>query len=235
MPVVGPWCNGRSWLKRCPLALDMENASDFTNVLQNGSTSRTVQPTAIMRGPITASQQGPIKLSSTQEPRTRNRAINACSSCRERKAKCDQGKPICGLCQENDRKCEYYRQPSDAAGRKVFNVVKRSTRFLEKQRKHLVRSVLQSYLPREHLDALDIEHLELDNGPEDEQRLEPTPLAVADTAYEDDADDGNLKLDMGVMFGRCRITERIGALVRPRMVEEVYVFRMQWVFLNSSE
>jgi hypothetical protein len=117
----------------------------------------------------------------------------------------------------------------------VFNVVKRSTRFLERQRKHLVRSVLQSYLPREHLDALDIEHLELDNGPEDEQRLEPTPLAVADTAYEDDTDDGNLKLDMGVMFGKCRITERIGALVRPKMVEEVYIFEIQWVFLNSSK
>lgn len=207
----------------------MENPSDFPSALQLGPNLRTEKPTAIMRGQITASQQDPIKVSSTLEPKTRNRAINACSSCRERKAKCDQGKPICGLCQENDRNCEYYRQPSDAAGRKVFNVVKRSTRFLERQRKHLVRSVLQSYFPHEHLEALDIEALDLGNGPEDEQRLEPTPLAVADAAYEDDADDGNLKLDMGVMFGKCRITERIGALVRPKMAEEVYILEMHWV------
>lgn len=38
--------------------------------------------------------------------------------------------------------------------------------------------------------------------PEDEKGLEPTPLAVADAAYDDDADDD--MLDLGVKMGKMR-------------------------------
>jgi hypothetical protein len=38
--------------------------------------------------------------------------------------------------------------------------------------------------------------------PEDERGLEPTPLAVADAAYDDDADDD--MLDLGVKMGKMR-------------------------------
>lgn len=38
--------------------------------------------------------------------------------------------------------------------------------------------------------------------PEDEKGLEPTPLAVVDAAYDDDADDD--MLDLGVKMGKMR-------------------------------
>lgn len=55
--------------------------------------------------------------------------------------------------------------------------------------------------------------------PEDERNLEPTRLAFADVAYDDDGED--LGDDLGVRFGRMRITERIGGYARPRLADEV--------------
>ncbi|KFZ23130.1 hypothetical protein V502_02392 [Pseudogymnoascus sp. VKM F-4520 (FW-2644)] len=54
---------------------------------------------------------------------------------------------------------------------------------------------------------------------EDEKDLEPTPLAVVDAVYEDDADDD--LLDLGIQIGRMRITERIGGFFRPRLAQEL--------------
>ncbi|KAK3065819.1 hypothetical protein LTS18_002353, partial [Coniosporium uncinatum] len=58
-----------------------------------------------------------------------------------------------------------------------------------------------------------------DEEPEDERDLEPTALAVEDASYFDDADDD--LMDLGISFGKMRITERIGGLVRPKMAEEL--------------
>jgi hypothetical protein len=55
---------------------------------------------------------------------------------------------------------------------------------------------------------------------DDEKDLEPTPLAVVDAVYEDDADDDDL-LDLGIQIGRMRITERIGGFFRPRLAQEL--------------
>lgn len=55
---------------------------------------------------------------------------------------------------------------------------------------------------------------------EDEKDLEPTPLAVADAAYEVDGEDDDL-LDLGIQLGKMRITERIGGFFRPKISEEV--------------
>lgn len=55
---------------------------------------------------------------------------------------------------------------------------------------------------------------------EDERDLEPTPLATVDAAYEVDGDDDDL-LDLGIMLGKMRITERIGGFFRPKISEEV--------------
>jgi hypothetical protein len=57
------------------------------------------------------------------------------------------------------------------------------------------------------------------SGPEDERDLEPTPLAVPDVAYCEDADDDIM--DLGVQIGKMRITERLGGFVRPKLAEEV--------------
>ena len=74
--------------------------------------------------------------------------------------------------------------------------------------------------------------------PDDEKDLEPTPLAVVDAAYEDDANDD--MLDLGVKIGKMRyglylfilqdlanksvssMTERLGGYFRPKMTEEVF-------------
>lgn len=58
-------------------------------------------------------------------------------------------------------------------------------------------------------------------GAEDEKDLEPTQLAVVDAAYDDDADEDDGLLDLGIQIGRMRITERIGGFFRPKMAAEV--------------
>lgn len=55
--------------------------------------------------------------------------------------------------------------------------------------------------------------------PDDERELEPTPLAVVDASYEDDADDD--MLDLGIVLGKMRLTDRIGGFFRPKFSEEV--------------
>lgn len=60
-----------------------------------------------------------------------------------------------------------------------------------------------------------------DTAPEDERDLEPTPLAIEDAAYYDDADDD--LVDLGIQLGRMRITERVGGYVRPKLSEEVSI------------
>jgi hypothetical protein len=54
---------------------------------------------------------------------------------------------------------------------------------------------------------------------EDEQDLKPTPLALDDAAFDEDADDE--MLDLGIMIGKLRLTERLGGFVRPKFNEEV--------------
>jgi hypothetical protein len=70
--------------------------------------------------------------------------------------------------------------------------------------------------------------------PDDEKDLEPTPLAVMDAAYEDDADDD--LLDLGIKLGKLRMTERLGGFVRPKMAEEVrdsFIYEMRWEMLTG--
>ena len=57
--------------------------------------------------------------------------------------------------------------------------------------------------------------------PEDEKDLKPSPLAVMDAGYDDDLEDDTL--DLGVKFGKIRVTDRIGGYVRPRAAEEVCI------------
>jgi hypothetical protein len=60
------------------------------------------------------------------------------------------------------------------------------------------------------------------DGPDDEKDLEPTPLAVQDAAYYEDADDD--VMDLGVLVGKMRLTERVGGFVRPKFSQEVGVY-----------
>jgi hypothetical protein len=52
--------------------------------------------------------------------------------------------------------------------------------------------------------------------------LAPTDLTAVDIAYDDDADGGTDDVvDLGVLVGKMRITERVGGMSRPRLSEEV--------------
>jgi len=60
---------------------------------------------------------------------------------------------------------------------------------------------------------------EADDLDEDEEALEPTPLAALDTVYEDNGDDE--LMDLGVQMGKMRISERVGGWIRPKLVDEL--------------
>ncbi len=60
---------------------------------------------------------------------------------------------------------------------------------------------------------------------EDEKDLEPTPLAMADAAYDDDADDD--LMDLGIQMGKMRLTDRLGGFFRPKMAEEVRTIQVR--------
>ncbi|KAL9025620.1 MAG: hypothetical protein Q9196_005588 [Gyalolechia fulgens] len=63
------------------------------------------------------------------------------------------------------------------------------------------------------------EQIDFAPEPEDEINLEPTPLAVSDAAYDDEADDD--LADLGFAMGRMRLSDRIGGFFRPKMAEEM--------------
>ena len=52
------------------------------------------------------------------------------------------------------------------------------------------------------------DEIELQPVPEDEKDLEPTPLAVTDAVYEEDAETDAMEL--GIRFGKLRLTDRCG-------------------------
>lgn len=79
------------------------------------------------------------------------------------------------------------------------------------------------------------DHVDFAPEPEDEKDLEPTPLAVTDAVYDDEADDDIA--DLGFAMGRMRLSDRIGGFFRPKMTEEVYIlylFRHSWGTQSSG-
>ncbi|KAF2459638.1 fungal-specific transcription factor domain-containing protein [Lineolata rhizophorae] len=155
--------------------------------------------------------------------RRRNRLITSCLECRRRKLKCDKQQP-CANCVKFARECVFLGSSLDPAAQLRLAEIKEKMGTLERTLEEDVArkgsgSALQAAAGRtlpafEAADSGD----EL-NAPEDEKDLEPTPMAVMDAAYYEDADDD--LMDLGVQFGKMRITERIGGYVRPKFTEEV--------------
>lgn len=86
----------------------------------------------------------------------------------------------------------------------------------------LERDVARKPLSRDNSTAIKLESdSDEDEGPQydDERDLEPTPFAAFDQVYEEDADDD--LMDLGVQFGKMRVSERIGGFFRPKFAEEV--------------
>ncbi|KAH0566193.1 hypothetical protein GP486_000407 [Trichoglossum hirsutum] len=57
------------------------------------------------------------------------RAAQACDGCRQRKAKCDEGRPSCGFCKEAGLACVYREVPPPKQDRTLLQILDRLTRI----------------------------------------------------------------------------------------------------------
>ncbi|KAK3671464.1 hypothetical protein LTR78_008742 [Recurvomyces mirabilis] len=160
--------------------------------------------------------------------RRRNRVINSCLECRRRKLKCDKLAP-CTNCVRFKRDCLYLAPSLDSLSQAKLADMKEKMGALEKNLEREVAgrtpvkphiggaNVTRSPLLENHTHVDAEEEDEVDG--DDEDVLEPTPLASLDNTYEDGGDDE--LMDLGVQMGKMRISERIGGWVRPKLVDEL--------------
>jgi hypothetical protein len=152
--------------------------------------------------------------------RRRNRLITSCLECRRRKLKCDKLQP-CGNCTRFVRDCVYLASTLDPAAQLKLAEIKEKMGSLERTLEEDVakRGTKDGNKRHSQSQSESDETDEESKGPEDEKDLQPTPMAMADAAYHDDADDE--MMDLGIIIGKLRITERIGGFVRPKLALEV--------------
>jgi hypothetical protein len=161
--------------------------------------------------------------------RRRNRMITSCLECRRRKLKCDKLHP-CTNCNKFSRECLFLAPALDSVSQQRLNEIKEKMGSLERvleqdvarKEGRIISTSPSNSMRRTSTDLPGGEYSSSDNEaavPEDEKGLEPTPLAVIDQAYEDDANDD--VLDLGVKIGKMRLTERLGGFFRPQLHEEM--------------
>lgn len=154
--------------------------------------------------------------------RRRNRMITSCLECRRRKLKCDKSHP-CTNCTKAARDCLFLAPALDSASQLKLTEIKEKMGSLERVleqdvvKKANQRTVQRGFRPKTE----DNEGIDFRDDPDDEPYLEPSPLAVADAAYDDEADDD--LADLGVQMGKLRLTDRIGGYFRPKLAEEVFL------------
>ena len=143
-----------------------------------------------------------------------------------RKLKCDKIAP-CTNCVRFKRDCLYLASSGDANSQQKLADIKEKMGALEKTLEREVASqqskphVGGANVTKSHGDSsIHVDRNDEDEaGVEEEDDLEPTPLAALDNVYEDDADDE--LMDLGVQMGKMRISERVGGWIRPKLVEEL--------------
>ncbi|KAI5361327.1 hypothetical protein Slin15195_G124390 [Septoria linicola] len=157
--------------------------------------------------------------------RRRNRQITSCLECRRRKLKCDKQAP-CVNCTRFRRDCLYLAPAMDPQAQQKLAEIKEKMGMLEKNLEREVASQSQKgHLGGGKVTKLTAEEAKAqeqddeDEVNEDEDNLEPTPLATQDNVYEDNNDDE--LMDLGVQMGKMRISERIGGWIRPKLVDEI--------------
>lgn len=165
---------------------------------------------------------GTLKKSSSSSTRIRrrNRMITSCLECRRRKLKCDRLHP-CSNCSRFKRDCVFLAPSLDPAARSKLMELKEKMGTLERS---LEEDVAGKRRHGDKDDGLKFESEEDSGLPilDDEKDLEPTPLAVQDAAYEDEADDE--VYDLGFGIGKMRMTERVGGFFRPKIADEVSTY-----------
>ena len=154
--------------------------------------------------------------------RRRNRMITSCLECRRRKLKCDKAQP-CTNCTRFARNCVFLAPALDSASQLKLTEIKEKMGSLDRVlEQEVARNGAWREARRAQISAV---HPSIeDEGdfapiPEDEKELEPTPLAVSDAVYDDDADDD--LMDLGIQMGKLRLTDRLGGFFRPKIADEV--------------
>ena len=174
--------------------------------------------------PATDSRNGFMGITPSAAPATaapprvrrRNRMITSCLECRRRKLKCDKSHP-CANCTKNSRDCLFLAPALDSASQLKLTEIKEKMGSLERVlEQDVAKKGVQHNMWKAEPDA---DQVDFAPEPEDERDLEPTPLAVSDAVYDDDADDD--LADLGFQMGRMRLSDRIGGFFRPKMAEEV--------------
>lgn len=151
--------------------------------------------------------------------------ITSCLECRRRKLKCDKSHP-CANCVKFTRDCVFLAPALDQASQLKLTEIKEKVGSLERllERDVAKNAPFQTPIISSHDRALPEDTDDELPPNDDEKDLEPTPLAVVDAAYDMDGDDDDL-LDLGIRLGKMRITERIGGFFRPKISEEVRLFK----------
>ena len=118
-------------------------------------------------------------------------------------------------------------KPDTISGDSVTRI-KRKARHIESKRFNLPR--LKSELRFsshggnfEDNDSTECETPPSENASDDTEALPPNHLAVADAAYDDDAEDVDLHMEQSFGVGQFSMTDRIGSLFRPKLAEEVCI------------
>ena len=163
-----------------------------------------------------------------EELKTRNRAIKACHECRTRKAGCDKAEPKCHNCRKNHRICVYMRGKPDLINQNSVSRIKRKARDIENKRFNLPRfkSELGLSSPGDNFqndDSTEGETPPFESALGDTGNLLSNPLAVADAAYNADADDDDANVEQFFGVGQFSMTDRIGGFFRPKLSEEVCI------------
>ena len=144
--------------------------------------------------------------------------ITSCLECRRRKLKCDKSHP-CTNCTKFSRDCVFLAPALDSASQLKLTEIKEKMGSLERVLEHDVAMKGSRKGIKEEQAGVREEETEDVPEAEDEKHLEPTPLAVTDAVYDDDADDD--LLDLGIALGKLRLNDRLGGFFRPKLSEEV--------------
>ena len=106
--------------------------------------------------------------------------------------------------------------------------IKRKARHIENKRFNLPRFKSELRLSSQSDNLQDDDSTEGDtplseNAADPRDTLLSNPLAVADAAYDDDADDDVADVEQSFGVGQFSMTDRIGSFFRPKLAEEVCI------------
>ena len=156
------------------------------------------------------------KMRPESTPQTRNRPINSCMECRQRKHGCDRIRPVCSRCRQKGLDCIY---TTDGTGKTTNRAaVAEHKEKMKSADRRLQKSIREALNPGSQLQTSIADELD---GYEEDQDMEPTPMVSLDVTYGNEGADTEEMIDLGFQVGRMRITERIGGMARPHLAEEV--------------